>query len=43
MMEKIESAVLRTLEIFEGDLEKGSVEFWIQNHTTHVQRVVNTL
>ena len=32
MREKIESAVLRSLERFEEDFERGSVAFWIRNH-----------
>ena len=32
MREKIESAVLRSLESFEEDFERGSVVFWIRNH-----------
>ena len=30
--EKIESALLRSLESFEEDFERGSVEFWIRKH-----------
>ena len=33
MREKIENAVLRTLDSFEEAFGKGTVAFWIRNHT----------
>ena len=37
MREKLESAVQRTLEIFEEEFQWGSVIFWIRNHASDLE------